>query len=320
MSSASRSLTGPHRFAIFLACSIVLLISVGGLVKSLEAGLSVPDWPTSYGGLNPPRWWTIENVRAEHGHRLIAGTVAMMTVVLAIWLHRRDAGRAVKRLSLLAVAAVFLQALLGGLTVLFFLPKPISVSHAALAELFLSMVVTIAVVTAPKWPRGVARRDRRQLLSLAPVLTVVVFIQILIGAVVRHAGAGLAIPDFPLAFGRLVPPELSFPIGIHFLHRLGALTVAGLTIGVIFQAFRRGWEHRAVRFPALALGGLVGLQISLGAMVIWSQRAVLPNTLHVGIGATVLATSVLLALNSWRFGPRRSAAGTHAMELQEAAR
>lgn len=145
--SAPDNLTGPHRFAIFLAGCIVLLISAGGLVKSLEAGLSVPDWPTSYGGINPPRWWTIENVRAEHGHRLIAGTVALMTVALAVWLHRRDDRRGVRRLSLLAVVAVLLQALLGGITVLLFLPKPVSVSHAALAQLFLGMIVAIAVST-----------------------------------------------------------------------------------------------------------------------------------------------------------------------------
>ena len=315
----TNDLTGPHRFAVFLACCIVLLISAGGLVKSLEAGLSVPDWPTSYGGLNPPRWWEIENVRAEHGHRLIAGTVALMTVALAIWLHRRDDRRGVKRLSLIAVVAVLLQALLGGITVLFFLPKPISVSHAALAQIFLAMIVSIAVLTSASWPRGVARGDRSQLLGLAPVLTVAVFVQILIGAVVRHAGAGLAIPDFPLVFGGLVPPEMTFGIGMHYLHRLGALTVLGLTVGVIVQAVQYGWRHAAIRIPAIALGAAVAVQITLGAYVIWTERAVLPNTLHVGVGATVLAASVVLMLQGWRFGPASEPSPAEAVELQEAA-
>lgn len=318
MSPSSDNLTGPNRFAIVLAFCVVLLITAGGLVKSLEAGLSVPDWPTSYGGLNPPRWWTIENVRAEHGHRLIAGTVALMTVALAIWLHRRDDRKGVKRLSLLAVAAVFAQALLGGLTVLFFLPKPISISHAALAEIFLCLIVAIAVLTSRSWPRGVGREQRRQLLPVAPVLTSVIFVQILLGATVRHLGAGLAIPDFPLSFGRLVPPEITWPVAVHFSHRLGALAVLVLAVWAISQAVTRGWEHSGIRVPAAVLGVLVATQITLGAFVIWTERAVVPNTVHVGVGATVLATSLILSLNSWRLGPVPAVRRAGAPRLREA--
>jgi cytochrome c oxidase assembly protein subunit 15 len=316
--SFTPDLSGPHRFAVLLACCVVFLIGAGGLVKSLEAGLSVPDWPTSYGGINPPRWWTIENVRAEHGHRLIAGTVALMTVALCVWIHRRDDRRAVRRLSLLAVVAVLLQALLGGITVLLFLPKSVSVSHAALAQLFLALIVTLAVVTGPRWPRGVARAERTHLLRWAPVLTVAVFAQILIGAVVRHSGAGLAIPDFPLVFGRLVPPQLDFQIGVHYLHRLGALAVAGLVAVVIVEMVRSGREDLSIRLPAFALGALVALQVALGAMIIWTGRAVGPNTLHVAVGAMVFATSVLLSLQSWRLGPVRTVGVAAVGELQEA--
>ena len=315
MSSVS---SGPHRFAIFLACCVVLLITAGGLVKSLEAGLSVPDWPTSYGGINPPNWWTIENVRAEHGHRLIAGTVATMTVLLAVWLRFRDGRRGVRRLSVLAVLTVLLQALLGGLTVLFFLPKPISIAHAALAQLFLCLIVSVAVVTSRGWPAGVSYGERRQLLSVAPVLTLAVFLQILIGAVVRHFGAGLAIPDFPLAFGRLVPPVLTFPIAVHYTHRLGALTVALLVGVVVYQASRRGWGYAEIRFPALLLGVLLIVQITLGALVVLTERQVLPNTVHVGVGATLLATSLVLSLHSWKRGPARQAQVVVAEGLGEA--
>lgn len=321
MSTPARdSLRGPHRFAVFLACAVVLLITAGGLVKSLEAGLSVPDWPTSYGGFNPPRWWEIENVRAEHGHRLIAGTVALLTVGLAVWLHLRERRRWVKRLSLVAVAAVLLQALLGGITVLFFLPTVISVSHAALAEIFLCLVVTLAVVTSPGWRR---QRDRAAAspprISLAPLLVGTVFVQILIGAVMRHTGAGLAIPDFPLAFGRLVPPELTFPIAVHYTHRVGAVLVAALVVGVIVQVARWGWWHPGLRYPALALGLLVAVQITLGALVVLSGRAVLPNTVHVGVGATVLALSMVLSLNARRPAARPAAVASAPGRLEEAA-
>jgi len=299
--SSVAAVRGAHRFAAFLACCVVLLISAGALVTSKQAGLSVPDWPLSYGSLNPPRWWEIENVRAEHGHRLIAGTVALMTVVLSVWLHRRESRRWVRRLSLVAVGTVLAQALLGGLTVLFFLPTPISVSHAGLAQLFLCLVVTLAMVTAANWPRD-RGRGGTQLLPLAPITTVAVYLQILLGAVMRHSGAGLAIPDFPLAFGRLVPPELSFPIAIHFAHRLGAVTVATLVVATLVQAARRGWQHAGVRAPVLVLGLLVTAQITLGAFVVLTEKAVLVNTAHVGVGATLLATSLVLSLNSWRYG------------------
>ena len=302
MSSAARDpLRGPHRFAVFLACSVVLLITAGGLVKSLEAGLSVPDWPTSYGGFNPPRWWEIENVRAEHGHRLIAGTVAALTVLLAVWIDRRDRRRWVRRLAVVAVATVLLQALLGGITVLYFLPPAISVSHAALAEIFLCLVVVLAVVTSPAWRRpGRSDRDQPPRLPLAPILTATIFVQILIGAVMRHTGAGLAIPDFPLVFGGLFPPELSFPIVVHYTHRVGALVVAGLVGVLSVQVVRRGWQYPGLRYPVMLLGLLVVVQVTLGALVVLSGKAVLPNTLHVGVGATILATSLVLTLNGWR--------------------
>jgi cytochrome c oxidase assembly protein subunit 15 len=299
--STPSSAVGLHRFATFLACFVVLLITAGALVTSKQAGLSVPDWPLSYGGINPPRWWEIENVRAEHGHRLIAGTVALMTVLLAVWTHRRESRRWVRRLSLAAVIAVFSQALLGGMTVLFFLPTPISVSHAGLAQLFLCMVVTIAVVTAPSWPRQPGWGSGHAV-PLARWTTVCIYTQILLGAVMRHTDSGLAIPDFPLAFGKLIPPHWSFGIGIHFAHRMGALIVVGMILGTVSVARRQAWRQFAVRLPALLLLLLVGVQVTLGALVVLTGKAVLPNTVHVGVGATLLATSLVLSLNSWRLG------------------
>jgi cytochrome c oxidase assembly protein subunit 15 len=295
-----------HRFATFLACLVVLLITAGALVTSKQAGLSVPDWPLSYGGLNPPRWWQIENVRAEHGHRLIAGTVAMLTVLLAVWMYRREPRRWVRRLSLIAVVAVLSQALLGGLTVLFFLPTPISVSHAGLAQIFLCLVVTMAVVTSSNWPRQPGWRNGHAV-ELARWATGGIYLQILLGAVMRHTDSGLAIPDFPLAFGRLIPPHWSFGIGIHFAHRLGAVIVLSLIIATFVRARKTAWRHRSIRIPAMALLVLVAIQVTLGALVVLTGKAVLPNTVHVGVGATLLATSLVLSLNSWRHGAEGAA-------------
>jgi cytochrome c oxidase assembly protein subunit 15 len=304
---------GLHRFATFLAFFVVLLITAGALVTSKQAGLSVPDWPLSYGGINPPRWWQIENVRAEHGHRLIAGTVAMLTVLLAVWMHRREPRRWVRRLSLIAVAAVLSQALLGGLTVLFFLPTPVSVSHAGLAQLFLCLVVTMAVVTSASWPREPGWRNGHAV-RLARWTTGCIYLQILLGAVMRHTDSGLAIPDFPLAFGKFIPPHWSFGIGIHFAHRLGALMVLTMIIATWVSARQTAWQHRSIRLPVMAMLVLVATQVTLGALVVLTGKAVFPNTVHVGVGATLLATSLVLSLNSWRLGSDETVAGLTGVE------
>src|SRR2546426_3568124 len=124
--------TGLHRFALFTAGCTLLLLVAGALVTSNDAGLSVPDWPLSYGSLTPPM---VGGIRYEHSHRLIASFVGLLTIVLAIWLWLREPRPWVRRLGLVALGAVIAQGVLGGLTVWFFLPVPISVAHASLAQL-----------------------------------------------------------------------------------------------------------------------------------------------------------------------------------------
>ena len=319
-----------HRFSAVLAGLVVLLIAAGALVKSKEAGLAVPDWPLSYGSLNPPRWWEIENVRAEHGHRLIAGTVAMLTVILALQFRRRESRPWVRRIAYLAVVAVFAQALLGGITVLMFLPPAVSVSHAGLAQLFLCLVVTLALVTSKAWLRAdfTLHREapRRRLARLATAATAAVYLQILLGAVMRHTGAGLAIPDFPLVFGGVMPPRFDDGVAIHYAHRLGALLVLCLVTAVVWQVLRRFRDERTLVLPAVVLAILVAIQIGLGGAVVLTLRAVVPNTVHVAVGALVLANSLAMTLCCWR-GVRvleravSSAAADRAepLELREAA-
>ncbi len=291
-----------HRFASILAGLVVLLIAAGALVKSKEAGLSVPDWPLSYGSLNPPGWWHLDAIRAEHGHRLFAGTVALLTVGLAIWLKRSERRSGVRRLGGFAVAAVFAQALLGGLTVLLFLPPAVSISHAALAEMFLCLVTSIAVATSPRYWGGDEEPAEpvRPLRSLAFATTALVYLQILLGALVRHNGAGLAIPDFPLAFGRLVPAQFDLKIGLHYAHRVGALLVLILVTTTVVRVLRRHADLGALTRPALAMALLIVAQISLGAAVVLSGRVVWINTLHVATGASLLASSLILSLHAAR--------------------
>jgi heme a synthase len=287
---------GLHRFAVATAIATLLLIFAGGLVTSTESGLSVPDWPLSYGRLMPPM---VGGIFYEHGHRMVATTVGLLTVVLAIWLARREPRAWVRRLGYGALAAVVAQGVLGGLTVIFLLPTAVSVAHACLAQTFFCLIVTIAVVTSPAWREGDFARDNR-VASIGAATVAAIFLQLLIGAVMRHTKAGLAIPDFPLAMGRVVPPLTSFAVGIHFAHRVGALVVAafaGVSAGRAFDSGRAGLKK-----TALLLAALVCVQIALGAFTVLSRKAVPVTTAHVATGALVLGTALTLTLASLKTG------------------
>jgi len=304
-----------HRFAIFVAGCTVLLVLAGSLVTSTGSGLSVPDWPTSYGwnmfSFPPSKW--VGGILYEHGHRLIASTVGFLTIVLAVWLAISEPRRWMKWLGAAALGAVIAQGVLGGLTVLFYLPAPISTAHAGLAEIFFCMTVAIALFTSPRWIEGYgngAGFDDRALRRAATTTTALIYAQILVGAAMRHTDAGLAIPDFPLMFGHLWPDHWDAKIAVHFAHRLGALVV---TLAVATTAFmlwsrdRRGRAPDAFTRPAMLLVGLVAVQITLGALTVLSRRNVWINSFHVVCGALVLTTSLVLTLRTWRvrFGSPR---------------
>ncbi len=292
-----------HRFSQFVAGCTVLLVLAGSLVTSTQSGLAVPDWPTSYGWnmfTFPPSKW-VGGILYEHGHRLIASTVGFLTIILAVWLWRQDPRRWMRRLGVAALGAVIAQGALGGLTVLLFLPAAISTAHAGLAEIFFCIVVSIALFTSRAWMagRGSDLNDTR-LRRVATATTVLIYVQILLGATMRHIGAGLAIPDFPLMFGHLIPPHWDAKIAIHFAHRAGAVVV---TLA-IFATSGHVWAHHRNRLelmrPAALLVALLAVQIMLGALTVLSRRDVSINSAHVVCGALVLATSLVLALRSWR--------------------
>jgi cytochrome c oxidase assembly protein subunit 15 len=271
-------------------------------VTSTGSGLAVPDWPTTYGWnmfTFPPSKW-VGGIFYEHGHRLIATSVGFLTIVLAAWLWAADPRRWMKRLGGVALGAVILQGALGGLTVLFFLPDAISIAHAGLAEIFFCLTVAIALFTSTSWVRGDGQVDDARLRRVATMTTSLVYAQILVGAIMRHTEAGLAIPDFPLMFGGLVPDHWNAKIGIHFAHRVGALVVL-LTIGfMVVHTWRRHSSNGRLTTPATVLALLVVIQVTLGAATVLSGRNVWINSLHVVCGALVLASSLVMTLRSWR--------------------
>ena len=292
-----------RRFTKLVAASTLFLIFDGAMVTSTNSGLAVPDWPTTYGWnmfTFPLSKW-VGGIFYEHGHRLIASTVGFLTIVQAVWLQRREPKKFVRRLGWLSLAAVIVQGLLGGLTVLFLLPDAISISHAGLAQIFFGLTLTVALVTSAGWRRPAAppvhdEALRRSLL----VLTGIVYTQILIGATMRHTGAGLAIPDFPLSYGRLVPPFWNVAIALHFTHRVVALVVAALSIAVVWRVLTRHRSRPELARPSWALVVAVASQITLGAFVVLTGKNEIVNTLHVATGALVLGTTLLLTLGAFR--------------------
>ena len=265
----------------------------------------------------------------EHGHRMIASFVGFLTVILAVWTWRVESRAWVKRLAGVALGAVILQGLLGGLTVIYLLPTPVSVSHACLAQTFLAVVVSLWLVTSKSWAESETCLVDEQNFStrwLAVFVGMTVYAQLILGALVRHTDSALVIPDFPLAFGHLIPPisELTtnpsapYPIEvetlrqqvlIQFAHRVWALIVCVAVLWLIGRIIR---SHNAIGElvrPAFLLGFLILMQVLLGASIIWSGRAVWVATGHVVIGASVLSTTVLIILRCWRLFDRSASAG-----------
>jgi heme a synthase len=287
----------------FVALSTAVLIFAGGLVTSTGSGLSVPDWPNTYGWFmfTFPLEKMVGGIRYEHSHRLIASTVGFLILALAAWLWRVEPRRWVRRLGYLALAAVITQGLLGGITVLWYLPDPISIAHAGLAQIVFCLTTAIALFTSRSWASAASQTvDDSVLRRLTIVTTAWIYVQILIGAVMRHTDAGLAIPDFPLAFGHLIPPQWDPKIAIHFAHRVGALVASALILATAGHVFSHHRRSAGLVRPSVLLLLLLAAQITLGALTVLTARHYVINSLHVVTGASVLVTSLVLTLRAHR--------------------
>jgi cytochrome c oxidase assembly protein subunit 15 len=310
-----RSRTPVHKYATLVAAATVVLIAAGGLVTSTGSGLAVPDWPTTYGWsmFTFPLSKMVGGIRYEHGHRLVASTVGFLTIILTAWLWLRETRVWVRWLGIAALVAVITQGVLGGITVLYFLPPAVSIAHAGLAQVFFCLTITLALVTSRGWMSG-ATPDDPVLRRIATTTTVMIYAQILLGAAMRHTGAGLAIEDFPQVFGGVLPPYWNGAIAVHFAHRVGAAIVALLVLATAAHVWFHHRRRRELVMPAIALTLLVLVQITLGGLTVLTRKDVIINTSHVVTGALVLASSLVLTLRTWRVrfavqaaDPRRAA-------------
>jgi len=296
---------GLSLFAALAAAWVFVLISLGAFTTSIGAGMAFPDWPLSNGSLNPHGWLDDLAMFAEHSHRLSAGVMTTLTIILAVWLWLQEARPWLRRLGIFAVGLVLAQAVVGGLRVLLdhiALPslqtsvgRLFAMLHACLAQMFVCTVIALALSCSRMWieqTRPVSRAIRRA----GIVLCVLLFVQLAIAAVMRHSFAGLAIPTFPWASpsGSLLPPEWNFRVAIHFAHRVMA---AVITIAVVWFAIAIWIDNEAspaLRAGATALVALLIFQVVLGAEIILTFRAATVTTGHVLIGACTLATAFWL--------------------------
>lgn len=285
---------GHHRMAVILACWTFLLIIAGALVTSNDAGLSVPDWPTSFGS-----WYKIPKlvggVKFEHTHRMIAQVAGLLTIILAIWTWRVEKRRWMRILGFTALGTVIVQGVLGGLTVKLYLPPPVSSAHAALAQTFFCIAVVMALFTDQKWieeqPRVEFDQRRPSLFTLTLVSIFVLYVQLLLGAMFRHHG-------------------LSW-----WPHLANAIIVSFVLAWTAVRALAVYSQIEAVRRPAILMLSLVIAQLCLGFVafltrVEWGKDAVQPElpmvistVAHVAVGALLLATAVVLAIQVWRHVP-----------------
>ena len=304
-----------HRFALALAACTFCLVIAGGLVTSTGSSLAVPDWPLSYGMVMPPM---VGGILYEHGHRLIASLVGLLTVVLTIWIWKKEGRRWVKGFGIAALAAVIAQGLLGGLTVVLLLPTPISVAHAALGQTFFTIITLIALCTSRWWLESEtpAAPVDTGLFRLSIITTCAVYLQLLFGAWMRHSGSGLAVHDFPFAYGQVFPslspenvarynqqlidanlrlfadgPVTSAQILIHMIHRIWAVAVLILIALFAVRLWRASGLPARVRRLGVLMAVLVVTQIALGALTVWSNKDVFITTAHVACGALILVTS-----------------------------
>jgi len=306
-----------NRFVWFTAFATLLLICSGGMVTSKGVGLAVPDWPTTFGYnmfLFPVSKW-IGGVLFEHTHRLIASTVGFLTIILAIWLWRTEDRPAVKTLGLIAVAGVILQGILGGLRVTM-LKDQIGIFHACLAQAFLGLIVLIAVVTTDVWqslaPGNVDPRKFARIKMMAIATTIAIYVQLALGATMRHQHKDLAILDFPTANGAWIPDTSAtalakinawrdaralsdvdaFQIWLQMAHRFVAVLIGIAVIAFCVRVWKDAPAIAALRLLSIWWVVLVFLQFTLGASTIWSNKAADVATAHVAVGAIMLSFGV----------------------------
>src|SRR6266852_4459708 len=323
--SSARSTIWLNRFAWLTCVATLLLICSGGMVTSKNVGLAVPDWPATFGYnmfLFPVSKW-IGGILFEHTHRLMGSLVGFLTIILAVWLWLCEDRRWVRSLGVIAVVGVIVQGILGGLRVTM-MKDQIGIFHACVAQAFLGLLVFIALATTSFWRSVTERLGDSQKFSpikkLAVAITIAIYVQLALGATMRHQHRDLAIPDFPTANGAWIPDTspntlsqlnswrdargysdvTAFQIWLQMAHRFLALIIAVAVFVFCLRVWRDARGNAALRRLSIWWVALLFFQLTLGAWTIWSNKAADIATAHVAVGAIMLSFGVSSCAICWR--------------------
>ena len=302
--------TGLNRFAILVACATFFLIIAGALVTSNDAGLATSDWPLSNGQFFPKM---VGNLFWEHGHRMVATTVGILTIALAVYIRVKEKREWVWKLALFALIAVIAQGLLGALTVKLLLPLPVSTAHATLAQLFFCTTVSLAVFTSRSWIEARPLSEAEGTLPLRHLCTialVTIFVQLILGATLRHSATW----------------DTHLPAELIVAHIVGAVGVTVALGSAAMATLRRHKDEPFLTRPAVIALSLLVVQLGLG-IAAYLTRLGSPNdpqplnpmititVAHVACGALVFVTTIVLTLRTYRVLPANSWLGVKAHEL-----
>ena len=307
--------------AIFTMLLTFFLIFVGALIKSTESGLSVPDWPTTFGEnmFLFPYTSMVGGIFYEHSHRLIASLVGFCILLNTVLIQFSNFYKLVKIVSLITLFVVITQGILGGLTVLYFLPAWLSASHGTLGQTTFCLTIILAIITSPKWTKENSSKLNYKIKRLSFISIALVWLQLIIGAIVRHTESALVALDFPKINDTWIPafdqksidninyerfvqnfdfilnldPITSGQLLIHFIHRSFGYIIFLFMIYYCFYLYKK----RLFKTTPIILFFLIITQIALGALTVLSKKEFIITSLHVSNGAAILGILVYLCLN-----------------------
>lgn len=305
-------------FAALGSMWVFVLVAFGAFTTTIGAGMAFPDWPLSNGSVNPPGWLTEIDKFAEHSHRLSGTMMGLITIVLAVWLHRCEGRRWLRRLGWWALGIVIVQGLIGGKRVLLdslgvpgfdmTLGQMLRLPHGMLAQVYVCVLFAIVAGLSRSWVENTLGEAGPRVRRLGWWCVALIFVQLSVAVTMRHNQAGMAIPTFPFSTpeGGLLPATWDYRVGLHFAHR-----VLAAIIGVMLLVYGHFlWREKSLvpplRAAGLLLAVLVTLQIYLGAQIIWTGRSITMTTGHVILGALTLATTFVVAFFTQRSSIERN--------------
>lgn len=303
-------------FAALSSLWVFGVVTLGAFTTSIHAGMAFQDWPLSNGSINPEGWLSEIDKFAEHSHRLFGMVMGWLAIGLVVGLHRYEARGWLRNLAWGSLGIVVIQGVLGGTRVLqdevtvpgfaMSLGEMLRIPHGILAQVYVCTLFAIAASLSRPWIEGskaqtAARTaapssdtgdlNSASLRRLALGSTLLIFVQLVVAALMRHNNAGLAIPTFPLTpEGGLIPSHWDFRVAIHFTHRVLALVLTGVLVALAVALWRSATTASGHKLAAGLVVGLLVVQILLGAITVWSTRNPYAATAHVIVGAFLLAT------------------------------